>query len=402
MAWDRHAEEWRSPAQVASHWQEAAATDPALLEHRVSGAWWEVLAERDITLLVTREYEHLVIAMGAGPDGPRVSYLRTPHPSGLVADRAAGLVHLASTRNPNQVLELVPVEGLLSRPDVKDRSVPGHPLIPVRSHFLPGALYLHDLALVGGVLHANAVGQNAVITIDERGHHPVWWPRCIEVGDGPVLGRNHLQLNSIAAGPDLEGSYFSASAERISSRRPGHLNFAVDRRGVVFSGRTREPVVRGLTRPHSARLHEGRVWVDNSGYGELVVQDGEGFTTVTRLPGWTRGLCFHDDVAIVGTSLVIPRFRRYAPGLDVASSVCGLHAVDTRSGAVLGSLNWPHGNQIFAIDWVPAEMSAGLPFSAAGPGATSRELELFYAFTTPDDDHHPDQARPTTRQGEQP
>src|SRR5439155_7446833 len=103
----------------------------------------------------------------------------------------------------------------------------------------------------------------------------VWWPRCIETADGPDFGRNYLQLNSIAAGPDLAGSFFSASTDQPSARRPGHRNFAVDRRGVIFAGATREAVVRGLTRPHSARLQGGRVWVDNSGYGELgVVEAG--------------------------------------------------------------------------------------------------------------------------------
>jgi len=34
-------------------------------------------------------------------------------------------------------------------------------LIPLQSRFYPGALYIHDLALIGGRLHANAVGENA-------------------------------------------------------------------------------------------------------------------------------------------------------------------------------------------------------------------------------------------------
>src|SRR5262249_14340443 len=162
------------------------------------------------------------------------------------------------------------------------------------------------------------VGQNAIIRLYDDGRYErVWWPRCIETEAGPVIGQNHIQLNSIAAGKNLQNSYFSASAERLSARRPGHKNFPVDKRGVIFSGKTREPMARGLTRPHSARLHQGRVWVDNSGYGELGVAESGGFEPIVRLPGWTRGLCFHGQVAFVGTSRVIPRFQHYAPGLDV-------------------------------------------------------------------------------------
>ena len=381
--WSRHHAEWRDPAQIASHWREAVDTDPALLDYTVSGAWWETLAATGATLLVTREYEHLVMALHAQAGRPTITYMRLPHPSGLAVDRARGLVHLASTRNPNQVFDLLPVSGLTPRLDVDLRPLVDRPLVPVRSRFLPGSLYLHDLALVGDALHANAVGQNAVVRLHDDGRtERVWWPRCIEQAGGPVFGQNHIQLNSIAAGPDLAGSFFSASAEKLSTRRPGHLNFPVDRRGVIFSGATREPVVRGLTRPHSARLHGGRVWVDNSGYGELGFGEDGRFVPVARLPGWTRGLCFHGRVAFVGTSRVIPRFRRYAPGLDVEASLCGVHAVDTETGAVLGSLVWPRGNQIFAIDWLPTGTATGFPFDLQARRGSADTKTLFYAFQT--------------------
>ncbi len=379
--WALHHAEWREPAQVASQWREATDTDPQLLRHTVRGAWWETLARLDITLLVTREYEHLVMALHAGRRGPHVTFLRLPHPSGLAVDRQHGVVHVASTRNPNQVYDLAPVHHVLDRLDVRADAPPGRPLVPVRSRFLPGCLYLHDLAVMGGRLYANAVGHNAVVRLhDDSSFERVWWPRCIETKRGPVFGRNHLQLNSIAAGTGPASSYYSASLDYLSRRRPGHKNFPVDRRGVVFSGATREPMARGLTRPHSARLYGGRVWVDNSGYGEVGFARDGGFEIVARLPGWTRGLCFCEDIAFVGTSRVIPRFRQYAPGLDVDKSVCGVHALDVRSGRVLGSLVWPCGNQVFAMDWVPARFSTGFPFSAKRKRGGADTKTLFYAF----------------------
>jgi uncharacterized protein (TIGR03032 family) len=379
--WARHHAEWRDPAQIASQWQDAAATDPQLLQYTVHGAWWETLATSGVTLLVTREYEHLVMAMRVGPSGPMISYMRMPHPSGLAIDRARGIIHIASTRNPNQIYDLAPVTGLAARLDVKTEPLQGSPLLPIRSRFLPGSLYMHDLAFIGGKLHANAVGQNAIIALDDDGQfRPVWWPHCIETATGPIFGQNYIQLNSIAAGSDLASSFFSASTDRISARRPGHKNFPVDKRGVIFSGAQREPVVRQLTRPHSARLHNEHVWVDNSGYGEFGVAVGDIFQPITRLPGWTRGLCFHKRIAFVGTSRVIPRFRQYAPGLEVDSSLCGIHAVDIESGAVVGSMLWPYGNQIFAIEWAPNDLTSGFPFIVGAKRASSREKVLFYTF----------------------
>lgn len=378
--WQQHEREWRDPAQIVSLWEAAAGNADGLLGHRVRGPFWDLLADAKITLLITREYEHLVMALSA-TDRPDVSFMRLPHPSGLAADHRTGVVHLASTRNPNQVLELRPATHAMSRTDSPSPALDRRPLVPTASRFYPGAMYLHDLALIGGELHGNAVGENAVVAFGEDGRRRrVWWPKAIERSGRPDFSRNYLQLNSIAAGRDLASSWFTASTDRMSARRPGHRNFAVDGRGVLFSGSTREPAAIGLTRPHSARLRRGRVWVDNSGYGELAVLDGAAFATVARLPGWTRGLCFHGDIAYVGVSRVIPRFRQYAPGLDVEHSVCGVFAVDVRSGRVIASLTWPQGNQIFAVEWLPRRVSHGLPFKAGSRGSSASIKQLFYAF----------------------
>ena len=373
--------EWRDPAQVASHWSEGGSVDPRSFEHRVIGPWWDILDECKITLLITREHEHLVIAMRADQGGGRTSYLSIPHPSGLAVDRSRNVVHIASTRNPNQVFDLMPISGTRDR---LDRPGPetDRELVPVRSCFYPGCLYMHDLAMIGDGLHANAVGENSIVRLHDDGRiERVWWPRCIEADGPPLFGRNHIQLNSIAAGPGLAGSYFSASSSRITARRPGHLNYPVDRQGVIFSGATREPIATGLTRPHSARLDRGTVWVDNSGYGQLgMARDGR-FEPVATLPGWTRGLCILGDLAFVGTSRVIPRYRAYAPGLDVDSSRCGIHAVDLRTGAIRAGLFWPFGNQIFAIDWLASDVSSGFPWPASRKRA-GRIKDLFYSYTT--------------------
>ncbi|MGO8951653.1 MAG: DUF4915 domain-containing protein [Ktedonobacterales bacterium] len=380
--WAAHNASWRAPAQVMSHWEDTEV-DPRLLRYSVRGAWWETLARLGITLLVTREYEHLLLALRADEHGPAVSYTKVPHPSGLAVDLKCGIVHVASTRNPNQLWDLAPVTGLVGRTDVKPDALQDRPLIPVRSRLFPGYLYMHDLAVIGGELYANSVGQNAVVHLHADGRFDrVWWPECIERAGAPIFDRNHIQLNSIAAGLNLAASYFSASTEVVSARRPGHRNFSVDQRGVIFSGATRRPMVRGLTRPHSVRLHAGRVWVNNSGYGELGYAEDGSFVPTVKLPGWSRGLCFHGEVAFVGSSRVIARFAQYAPGLDVNASVCGLHAVATRTGEVLGSLIWPYGNQVFAIEAVPSAFTTGFLYPVGTRRATTRDRQVLYAFST--------------------
>ena len=381
--WARHETQWREPAQIISHWRAADYVDPILFQRKVEGKWWEVLAEEGITLIVTREYEHLVMAMCADENGPAVSYMPLPHPSGLTAERATGTLYVASTRNPNQVYDLVPAMGMVPRSDRVCEKAESKQLLPRSSRFYPGCLYIHDLSLIGGALYANAVGQNAVVRLNSDGsYEQVWWPKCIETAAGPAFDRNYLQLNSIASGDSLETSFFTASADRMSARRPGHRNFPVDGRGVLFSGATGEPVVRGLTRPHSARVYDGSIWLHNSGYGETGIVDGDRFVSIARLPGWTRGLCFCGRIAFVGLSHVIPQYRQYAPGLDSRKCVCGLRAIDTNTGEVLGGLTWPYGNQIFSIDWVPSSVSRGFVLSTNLRRARVREESFYYSFKT--------------------
>ncbi len=383
--WAQHAEAWREPLDVVSLAENISQIDSKLFEYKITGRWWQTLAELGITLLVSREYEHFLLAFHAASPSPRISYFPLPHPSGLAWHPQKETLFIASTRNPNQIFAFRPLAGVIDRLDVRTADAASffaaQPLLPARSFFLPGSTYLHDLALINGQLHANAVGHNAIVRIDDDGRFErVWWPKCIETEAGPLFGQNYLQLNSIAAGEGLESSYFSASTDRISRRRPGHKNFKVDRQGVLFSGETRQPIIRGLTRPHSARLHNGRVWVANSGYGELGFADQGRWQPVVRLPGWTRGLHFVGRYAFVGTSRVLPRFRQYAPGVDLDSSVCGIHIVDLVTAKVIGSIIWPFGNQIFAFEAIPATITTGFATETHRRRAVEREKKLYYSY----------------------
>jgi hypothetical protein len=61
-------------------------------------------------------------------------------------------------------------------------------------------------------------------------------------------------------------------------------------------------------------------------------------------------------------------------------ATCAVHALDPATGRALGSLRWPAGNQIFAIEWLPEGLGTGLPFTARP--APARTRRLFYSFTT--------------------
>lgn len=285
--WDSHHQAWRHPAQAVSAWSEAGKVDPNLLAYQTRGPWWDLLQGLKIQILLTREYEHFLLMLRPGSARGRVSYFMLPHPSGLAVTAQQDSFYVASTRNPNAVYEFAPVSTTMPRRDMSPDSMSEPSWLPRRTAYFPGCLYLHDLAMVGGQLHANAVGHNAVVKLDieKAAFQRKWWPRCMEQDGAPHFTSNHLQLNSIAAGRTLRDSFFSASASAPSRRRPGHKNFPVDGRGVIFSGRTREPYACGLTRPHSARLHQGSLYVNNSGYGGFCRVTPGHVETIRQLPG---------------------------------------------------------------------------------------------------------------------
>lgn len=93
--------------------------------------------------------------------------------------------------------------------------------------------------------------------------------------------------------------------------------------------------------PHSPRFHAGKLWVLNSGTGELawLHPSDSAFTPVAFFPGFLRGLAFHNDHAFV--TLSKPRHGRFE-GLALddklkekdADAWCGIQIVSLSSGDV--------------------------------------------------------------------
>jgi uncharacterized protein (TIGR03032 family) len=376
---------WRDPLQLINFEGCFNRISPQLLKYKVYGDWWEIINRLNIRLLVSREHEHILMCLGCESDSPEISFLALPHPSGIAVDQDKRVIYVASTRNPNMIYQFNPIQGFIERKDKnKFREISTavkNTLVPGKVFFLPGSLYIHDMIFMNRKLYANAVGHNSIIQISEDGGYKyVWWPKCIEKENKPDISDNYLQLNSIAAGKTINNSYFTSSTEKILSTRPGDINFPVNKKGVLFYGKTKEVVCRGLTRPHSARMNEGKVWLNNSGYGEIGFVEKNKFNSFLKLPGWTRGLYFKDDIAFVGTSRVNTRFSNYAPGVDLKSDICAIHAIDIKKCKIIGSIDWPFGSQIFAVEGIDKNYFGGLPMNLLQRKTPENLNHLFYAF----------------------
>lgn len=157
----------------------------------------------------------------------------------------------------------------------------------------------------------------------------VWRPPFISA----LVDEDRCHLNGLA----MENG---APAFATAVSRSDTIDGWRDRRaegGVAVDVRSNEVVCEGLSMPHSPRLHEGELWLLNSGTGELGhVRDGH-FMPRAFCPGFLRGLRFHQGLAFVGLSK--PRYNRFEglaldDRLKAADSEawCGIQVIDLATG----------------------------------------------------------------------
>jgi uncharacterized protein (TIGR03032 family) len=197
-----------------------------------------------------------------------------------------------------------------------------------------GDLDIHDVALDqdGRPVFVNTLF-SCLATVSERySFRPLWRPAFIS----KLAAEDRCHLNGLA----MEGGeprYVTAVSQ--SDVADGWRDHRQDG-GVVIDVTTNEIVLEGLSMPHSPRLHQGKLWLLNSGTGYFgyVDRDCGRFEPVAFCPGYGRGLSFIDRFAVVGVSG--PRNNRTFSGLKLddnlhdkhAKARCGLYIIDLKTG----------------------------------------------------------------------
>jgi uncharacterized protein (TIGR03032 family) len=120
-----------------------------------------------------------------------------------------------------------------------------------------------------------------------------------------------------------------------------------------------EVVARGFSMPHSPRIFGGRLWVLESGKGQLQVIDpatGRRDIVTDELPGFARGLALHGRYAFIGLSKIRP--TSVMDGVPLAKRrdelKCGVVIVDLGSGRVIGLLEFQTAvEELFDVKLLP-------------------------------------------------
>lgn len=220
-----------------------------------------------------------------------------------------------------------------------------------RSAHYTGAIHGHELAWAGEELWIVNTLFSCLCTLgDEYSFVPRWKPPFISA----LTGEDRCHLNGMA----FEGGrprYVTVLGE---SDTPAGWRPTKATAGCVLEVPSGNAVVRGLAMPHSPRLYDGRLWVLDSGYGRLsIVDPSRGRAEpVVQLPGYTRGLAFHQGLAFVGLSRI--RETSVFGGIPIAERRqelrCGVGILDTATGRQVAGLLFHSGiEEIFDVQVLP-------------------------------------------------
>lgn len=179
---------------------------------------------------------------------------------------------------------------------------------------------------------------------------PAWRPHFVSA----LAPEDRCHLNGLAL---LDGRPQTVSALGRTDA-PGAWRADKARGGLLLDVPSNEIVATGLCMPHSPRWHRQRLWVLNSGRGEVLsVDPARGSAeVVTRLPGYLRGMDFVGDHALIGLCKI--REQHIFGGLPVqeagAPLKCGIAVVDLRSGRCAGLFEFTTGvEEIFDLRFLP-------------------------------------------------
>lgn len=322
-----------------------AAEDPQkMLASEYSTGLPEVFARLGISLLVSTYQAHKLIIVRADGGGLNTHFRSYAKPMGLAVQpkKFALGTALEVIEHYNQP-ELCDA---LQPPDRHDAC-----FVPRTTH-VTGDIAIHEMAFAqDNRLWLVNTRFSCLCTLQpDCSFVPRWRPKFIK----QLAGEDRCHLNGLSL-RNGQPRYVTALGE---SDVAGGWRENKKSGGILMDLAANKIIARGLSMPHSPRWYAGRLWLLESGKGQLATVDpatGE-VTTVAEFPGFTRGLDFLGPLAFVGLSQV--RETATFSGIPITESakerICGVWVVDIEAGEQVGFLRFTGGVQeVFAVAVLP-------------------------------------------------
>jgi uncharacterized protein (TIGR03032 family) len=313
-----------------------------------------LLEQLGVSVLVTTYQAGKLVVLRPDGDTLNTHFRDLPRPMGLAAD--ATRLAVGTTMEIRQYRNMAPVARRLDPPTRHDACY------LFRTAHVTGDIDIHEMAWVGDELWFVNTRFSCLCALN--GIHsfvPRWRPPFVT----ELAPADRCHLNGVCFCRDLAGTqeavavppgYVTALAATDTPQ--GWRDHKKDG-GVVLEIPSGKILGRGLSMPHSPRWAHGRLWLLESGAGSLGYLDLDtgGYQAIAHLPGFTRGLDIHGNLAFVGLSQV--RESAVFSGIAIAERAlaernCGVWVVDLRTGRTMAFLRFEDAVQeVFAVQVLP-------------------------------------------------
>ncbi len=363
------AESSAKQVQAADQTSEQPATES--VEYSVSNNLFGRLTSLNISIAFSSYQSGLLYFIGRNAQGGiNIHQSAMPKPMGLCLDGDGGLTMTGG-------FQIMRFENVLEA-DQQVNNLFDACYVPRRVH-VTGHLDAHDVGVDtdGQPIFVNT-RYNCLATVSSRhSFKTVWKPPFIS----ELVDEDRCHLNGLAMEDGIP-RYVTAVS------RSNTIDGWRDRRsdgGVVIDVQTNKIICTGLSMPHSPRIHNGQLWLLNSGTGELGTvnldaDDNGTFEAKVFCPGFLRGLAFHGNFAFVGLSR--PRYERFEglaldKKLEEADSEawCGVQIIDLTTGTCI---DWFRidGNvsELYDLEIIP---NVAVPMAVAPDSGEAASLVTF-------------------------
>lgn len=304
--------------------ESSTPVDRAAFTLAASRQFPEFLAEHGASLAFTTYQAGKLFLIGLQPDGRLSVFERS-------LERCMGLVASPGNLHVATLYQIWRFSNALD-PGVLHE---GHDaLFTPRVGWVTGDLDVHDMGLLsdGRPVFANTLFSCVATVSDTHSFVPLWKPPFIS----RLAAEDRCHLNGLAVADGLPRYVTVVGRSDVADGWRDHRTTG----GCVIDVASGETVLGGLSMPHSPRLHQGRLWLHNSGTGEFGCVDLQAgrFVPIAFCPGYLRGLAFVGDYAVVGLSQ--PRGSWTFGGLALETALtqrgaqprCALMVIDLRTG----------------------------------------------------------------------
>ena len=197
---------------------------------------------------------------------------------------------------------------------------------------------------------------------------PLWKPDFIST----LVPEDRCHLNGLAM---VDGEPRYVTALGVTNEKEGWRKNLGG--GVLIDAQTNRIVARDLWLPNSPRVHNGKIWLLESGRGQVVTIDPQtgAKEDIAFCPGFPRGLTFRGRYALVAVSMPRPQVANIPLVAEIkernAQPRCGVFVLDTKNGALIEWQNFEgQVTELFDVAVVPGA-AAPMADGPATPGLGS-------------------------------